>query len=228
MLGAMPKSGTAWRQTEALLTESYNLFEYMTENKGLALEDMFRTRIIPYLKTKIDHKDEITALLDANEITMIDGRYIKGVTAKMVNRQIIDKVLNEEEVTQEEMDALSQKTEEEVTSSLKSLGSQRFFAPDDISEKTWAETLDGMEWDLDIDVTGESRNAKDELTTLNTMLQVVMNPAFESNKKAQAIVGRILENTNTMSPIEYSALPSTPVQPAPAETPPGLPANTIQ
>lgn len=221
MLGAMPKSGTAWRQTEALLTESYNLFEYMTENKGLALEDMFRTRIIPYLKTKIDHKDEITSILDANEITTIDGRHIKGVTAKMVNRQIIDKVLNEEEPTQEEIDALTQETEAEVTSSLKALGSQRFFAPDDISEKTWAETLDGMEWDLDIDITGESRNSRDELTTLNTMLQVVMNPAFEQSKKAQAIVGRILENTGAMSPVEYASIPSTPVQPMAPQMPQG-------
>jgi hypothetical protein len=68
MLGTAPKSGTAWRQTEAMLSESYSLFELMTENKGLALEDMFRTRIIPYIKTKMDNKDEITATLQSYEI----------------------------------------------------------------------------------------------------------------------------------------------------------------
>ena len=38
MLGNNPPSGTAWRQTEALLQENHSLFEIMTENKGLSLE----------------------------------------------------------------------------------------------------------------------------------------------------------------------------------------------
>ncbi|MCV5968721.1 hypothetical protein, partial [Lactococcus petauri] len=61
----------------------------------------------------------------------------------MVNDAIIQRVLNDEDPTPEEMEALTQETEAEVTASLKALGSQRFFAPDDIGEKTWKETLDG-------------------------------------------------------------------------------------
>jgi hypothetical protein len=43
-----------------------------------------------------------------------------------------------------------------------------------------------------------------------------MNPAFAGNKKAQAVVGRILENTGAMSPVEYASLPemAMPAQPA--------------
>ena len=40
MMGVNPPSGTAWRQTQALLQESHSLFEIMTENKGLAIETM--------------------------------------------------------------------------------------------------------------------------------------------------------------------------------------------
>jgi hypothetical protein len=228
MLGAAPKSGTAWRQTEAMLNESYSLFELMTENKGLALEDKFITRIIPHLKTKMDNKDEITATLEAHEINRIDSRHIKGTATKAVNNKIKQKMLRGEVPTPEEQALLQQVTEAKVGGDLSEYGNQRFFKPDDIDEETWAETLDGMEWDLDIDITGEARNSREELTTLNTALQVVLNPAFEGNKKAQAIVGRILENTGAMSPVEYSALPSTPMQPMQppqATAPPVLPVK---
>jgi len=52
MLGMAAKSGTAWRQTEALLQESHDLFEQMTENKDLYLQEMLTTYIIPHIKRK--------------------------------------------------------------------------------------------------------------------------------------------------------------------------------
>lgn len=226
MLGAAPKSGTAWRQTEAMLNESYSLFELMTENKGLALEDMFITRIIPYIKTKMDNKDEITATLEAYEINRIDSRHIKNTAIRSVNTEIKKKLIAGEVPTPEEQALMTQATEQKLGEGMQEFGNQRFFTPDDVSEKTWKETFEDMEWNLDIDITGEARNSREELTTLNTALQVVLNPGFETNKKAQAIVGRILENTGAMSPVEYSSLPSTPVQPmqpeAPATAPPVL------
>jgi hypothetical protein len=236
MLGAAPKSGTAWRQTEAMLNESYNLFEYMTENKGLAIEDMLRTRIIPYLKTKMDTKEEITTTLQAYEINRIDSRHIKNVSNRIVGKHLVNKVLAGEEISQEEVDSLTQSTQADMKNSLNEQGNQRFFKPDELDEKTWADIFSDMEWDSDVDITGEARNSREELTTLNTALQVVMNPMFESSPKAQAIVGRILENTGAMSPVEYASLPSAPVQPmqpmqgqpTPAATPPvsaGLPTN---
>ena len=43
------------------------------------------------------------------------------------------------------------------------------------------------------------------MATLNTALKMVMTPGFEQNTRAQNIVGRILELTNAMSPVEYYA-----------------------
>jgi len=221
MLGAAPKSGTACRQTEAMHNESYSLFELMNENKGLAVEDMFRTRIIPHVKTKMDNKDEITATLQSYEINRIDSRHIKNTATKAVNTELKKRIIAGEVPTPEDQALLMQATEEKIGTGLQEFGNQRFFKPDDVSEKTWKETFEGMEWDLDIDITGEARNSREELTTLNTALQVVLNPGFETNKKAQAIVGRILENTGAMSPVEYSSLPSTPAPvPTPQATPP--------
>lgn len=215
MLGAQPKSGTAWRQTEAMLNESYSLFELMTENKGLALEDMLRSRVIPWIKkNRMNNKDEITATLASYEINRIDSRHIKNQATKAVNEVLKRKIIEGEVPTPEEQAMLMQDAESAIGGQMQEFGNQRFFKPSEVTGETWKETFKDMEWDLDIDITAEARNSREELTTLNTALQVIMNPAFEGNKKAQAIVGRILENTGAMSPVEYASLPeSAPMAP---------------
>lgn len=224
MLGAQPKSGTAWRQTEAMLNESYSLFELMTENKALALEDMLRTRIIPWIrKNRLNNKDEITATLESYEINRIDSRHIKNRATNAVNKALKQKLIEGSIPTPEEQALLMQDAESQLGSQMQEFGNQRFFKPSEVSDKTWKETFEDMEWDLDVDITGEARNAREELTTLNTALQVILNPAFATNKKAQAIVGRILENTGAMSPIEYASIPDTPAQPAPQGAPQSAP-----
>ena len=62
MLGQNPPSGSAWRQTQALLQESHSLFELMTENKGLYLEEILRTFVIPYFKKQLNNTDEISKM----------------------------------------------------------------------------------------------------------------------------------------------------------------------
>lgn len=223
MLGAQPKSGTAWRQTEALLQESYSLFEVMTENKGLHIEDMLRERIIPYIKrTKLNGADEIGATLEQHEIDKIDPRYIKNMAVKKTNSLMVDRIINtdlfgpnpERGIVQpEEQAQMLQENAAQVKETLSPLGNQRFFSPDEVN---WKEQFKDLEWEVEIDITGESSNAQEALTTLNTALKLVVTPGFEQNKRAQAIVGRILELTGTMSPVEYFAIPSA--SPSPVDS----------
>lgn len=207
MLGGTPKSGTAWRQTEAILQESHSLFELMTQNKGLSLEKMFRERIIPYVKTTLDTADEVSSTLEQYEIDKIDSIYIKNSAIKQTNDVLIDKVLNGEDILPGEQEALTASNEQELTESLNVLGGQRFFAP---TEVDWKKQFENMEWDVTIDVTGEEFDKRGAMTTLATALNVVAQPGFEQNKRAQIIVGKILELTGTMSPVEYNALPASP------------------
>ena len=218
MLGAQPKSGTAWRQTEALLQENYSLFELFTENKGLQLETMFRTRIIPWIKrTQLDSKEEITDTLLAHEITQIDSRYIKSLSTTEVNKKIKEAMIRGELVTQEEKEVMLAKEREDIESALAQLGSQRFFKPSELSDKTWKEQLKDVEWDLEVDITGEGQNTQEILTTLATALKVVVTPGFEQNKRAQRVVGKILEQTGAMSPVEWDAMPKAEAQAAPTQ-----------
>lgn len=211
MMGAQPKAGQAWRQTEAILNESYSLFELMTENKGNHIEDWLRVRIIPFLKKrKLNNADEVSALLESYDLRKLDARYIKSESIKRTNEVIADKVINRESVTQDTQAQLMEQTRTDLQEQLNEMGNQRFIVPSELSDKTWKEQFKELEWDLEIDITGESRDVAQMMTTLNTALTVAANPAFEQSPKAQAIVGRILELTGAMSPVEYYALPSAP------------------
>lgn len=231
MLGATPKSGTAWRQTEALLSESHNLFEIMTENKGHALEMMFREFIIPHIKKKMDTADEVAATLEAHDINKIDARYIKNVSAKLVDKKIKQMTIEGQIPTPEQEAVLMANTQSEIQSALEGLGNERFFSPSDISDKTWKEQFKDMEWNLEIDITGEQRNVQEMMTTLATALKVVMDPNYSQNKQAQAVVGRILEMSGAMSPVELSQMNAmqieSPQLPQPNETPMQLPEQQV-
>jgi len=208
MLGATPKSGTAWRQTEAILQESHSLFELMIENKALMLEEMLRVWILPYLKTKMDTSKEVSATLSQYEIDKIDARFIKNASIKMTKQTLKNKVLNGEEIMPGEKEALMSQNQQNIQDTLQDFGNQRFFKPDEISDKTWKEQFKDLEWEVEIDISGESFNSQAALTTLSTALKLVTTPGFEQNKKAQMIVGKVLELTGTFSPMEYNALPA--------------------
>lgn len=207
MLGASPKSGTAWRQTEAVLQESYSLFEIMTENKALQLEEMLRTRIIPSLRRTMGNAEEIMTTLSSYEINKIDSIYVKNTAVRQTNLQIFDMLEQGMVPSPIQRDQLIQQNSQAVQESLNVLGNKRSFAPDEIN---WKEQLKDIEWDLDIDITGEEYDSRSALTTLNTALQLVVQPGFDQNPRAKMLVGRILELTGAMSPVEYDSLPSVP------------------
>lgn len=223
MLGVAPKSGTPWRQTESLLQESYSLFQLMTENKGLYIEQMMREWIIPHLKKQMDSSDEVMATLADYEVKTVDEIYMKKQAVKEYNRRTTATILqNASELAKGNIPSPIQpfnaQTEaQNMQSTMAPLGNRRGFVPDELSDKTWKEQFKDLEWEVEVDVTGESIDTKDALTTLNTALKLVVTPGFEQNEKAKAIVGRILELAGAMDPVEYNALPSAPT-PSPMST----------
>lgn len=134
MLGIAPKSGTAWRQTEALLQESYSLFEIMTENKGLHIEQMLRKYILPFLKKKMNNNKEIMATLDMHGIKEIEARYIKNQSIREANKQMKEMILSGKIANQPDVNAI----ESQIKESLNEQGNQRFFKP---SEVSWKKSL---------------------------------------------------------------------------------------
>lgn len=223
MLGNAAPSGTAWRQVEALLNESHSLFELMTENKGLYIEQMLRRFVIPHIKKQLDNKDEVLATLEAHDIAKIDSIYIPNEAIRKTNKMIKDLVLagKTNEVTPEMQAMLTEKNQGEIKSDLGSLGNQRPFSPGDVK---WSEVFKDLEWNIEVDITGEQTDKQTVLTTLNTALKVLADPNIANNPKAQFVVDKILMATGTISPIEITSLPS-PVQPMQPTPTPTVPAS---
>lgn len=209
MLGGEPKSGTAWRQTEALLQESHDLFETMTENRGLSIEEMLREHILPFLKKKLDTKDEVVATLSAHDIQKIDSRYVKNKATQKANEEIKKRLLRRGKMTQEEQQELMAQYSGQTQGELTQQGSQRFFSPSDLDDKTWKDILKNLEWEVAVDVTNEDLD-KDALTTLNAVLQVVTDPTRAQalqTPNGRLVFNKILELTGAVSPVELAEIP---------------------
>jgi len=211
MMGQNPPSGTAWRLTEALLQESHSLFELMTENKGLHLEDMFRKYVIPFVKKKLDTKEEVSATLEANDIAKIDSLFIKNITVKESNEVLKKKILKGSMPTPDEQQMMMLSMQGGMQETLASMGNQRFFKPDEIEKKTWKDVFKDIEWTLEVDVTQEAQSTKDDLTTLNSVFQTIADPVRRQvlgTPEGKMLFNKILNATSVVSPLEISDLPS--------------------
>lgn len=232
MLGNAAPSGTAWRQVEALLQESHSLFELMTENKALAIEQMLRKFVIPYIKKQMDTSDEVSATLEAHQIAQIDAMYVPKAAIKQFNKKTIEQTFAAIENPNAPMPQPfnAQAEQANVKDGLASQGNQRFFVPDELSSATWKEIFKDLEWELEVDITGESVDSQAIFTTINTALQTVINPAFANNPAAKMLVDKALQLTGIVSPIELSTLPQSPALPGPVDQGTGggkqLPAAT--
>jgi len=214
MMGATPKSGTAWRQTAATLQESHSLFEVMTENKGNHLDDMFREWIIPDIKAReLDNADEIAATLESHGIEQIDRMFIPNFAKRRYNYRAKEATLSGEipEPFNQE------KEEASIRAEMSQLGNQRFFKPSEIPDKTWKEALKDIEWELEIDITGEQKNVQQVMETLNTALGFVAKatPQQLADPNFRLVFNKILEETSVISAAEIASVP----QPEPTRQP---------
>lgn len=204
------KAGAAWRQTEALLQESHSLFELMTENKGLAIEEMMRRYILPFIKKKIDTAEEIAATLSDIDIELIDSMYIPNEAIRRVNKKILSRLLDENKITTpEEQMQMTMEAGNELKQTMSKFGDQRFFRPSDIPDKTWKELFKDLEWDIEVDITGEQENVQDALTTLTNVLTTIADPNKRQvlgTPEGKLIFNKILEKTGEVSPIQLSKL----------------------
>ena len=211
LMGNNAPSGTAWRQVEALQQEAHSLFELMTENKGLAIEEMMRNYVLPFLKKKLNNADEVSATLDVHGIDKIDAKYIKNEAIRRENEKATNAILAGE---QPEMDIPG--AQAQIQGELDDMGGQRFYKPSDVS---WKEEFKNFEWDVEVDVTGEASFSKEDLATLNTVLQTIAgNPMVLQDPNAKMVFNKILSLTGAVSPVELQSAASAP-QPAPQVPP---------
>ena len=198
------KSGTAWRQTEALLQESHSLFELMTENKGLALEEIIKIYYIPFIKKNLNTTDEISATLSDYGVKEIERIYIKSKSIEESNNKNIEMMLSSDPTQPLEFTSPEQEATK-IKEDLSSTGATRFIKPSEIPSYTWKELFKDLEWEIEIDVTGEQRDVQSAMTTLSTLYAQLVNNPNEA-ETARIVRNKILELTGTISPIELQTI----------------------
>jgi len=220
MRGDTLPSGTPYSLGAYLGAQANSLFEIMTENKGLHIEDMMREHIIPHLKTKLDTTDEITATLDDNDIEKIDALYVNNTAARYVNKELKEMVLSGEFPTKADatsmMETASQDLKDQITNSL---GKQRFFKPSDIPDKTWRDIFKDFEMKATVEVTNENTDKQAVLQTLSSLLQTIaVNPMVLQDPNAKMLFSAIMTETGRISPLQLSTA-------TPAQLPQGVPSD---
>lgn len=226
----MPSS-TAARQVEALQQESHSLFELMTENKGLAIEEMWRRFVIPHLKKQLDTKEEMVATLEDNNIKQIDSMYIPNEAKKRENERIKKEMfkLASAPIDDENLEFPAQpnldETQMQVQNELKPLGNQRFFAPSDIEEKTWKEAFKDFEWECEVEVTNEAHDKLATLTSLTTVFRELANMGDIDN--ARMVLSKVLEESGVFSPMELMTAVMAPKPQASTLSPEQLPPANV-
>ena len=217
--GATMPSGTAYRLTAILNQEAHSLFEIMTENKGLAIEEMFRIHVLPYLKKKMDSSEEISATLSDNDVKQLDSMYVMSEAVRRNNAKLTFEALNNP-VGQPAtgLDIEAEKTN--IQNELGQSGNQRFIKPSAIGTKTWKEVFKDLVWEVEVEVTNEQSDKQVIMETLTTVMQTIgANPAVLQDPNMKFLFNKILEATGAVSPIEISSVPQpapVPMQPNPA------------
>lgn len=221
--GNTAPSGTAWRQVEALQQEANSLFELMTENKGLAIEEMMRKFVLPFIRKQTKNRDEIAATLEAYQIDQLDTLYIPNKAADLTKKKVIKGLVEGNPLSPDSMMMDLEMNKQGLQDSLNKLGNQRFIKPDELDEKTWEDIFEDMEWEIEVDVTGENRDAQNVIATLTTVLQTVAgNPAVLQDPNMKLLFNKIISETGAVSPLELNGSsaptamvggPQAPIQP---------------
>lgn len=220
MLGNTAPAGTAWRQIDALLQQNQSLFEVMRDNKAIAIEEMCRRFVIPFLKRKMDTSKEVAATLEANDIVAIDSTYIKNKSIEHTNNMLVEAVVNNKIPSREDQSAIQSHFASTIQDNLNQQGNQRFFAPDEIGTKTWKEQFKDLEWELEVDSKDEAAN-DDAMTTLTTMFKSLAGlQGREMTPDEKTVYNKILNLVGTVSPLELKSNSSPATPPAPQVPPP--------
>lgn len=209
--GTTPPSGTALGTVQITTSQGLSLFELMTENKGLAIEDMMRRYVIPHLKRQLKNHDEVVAILDDAGIQEIDALYVPKAAVRNFNQRAKDELIKGEIPSPYQADIEQQ----QVKSDLASLGNKRFFKPSELNDKQWDEIFSDFQWDsIRVEVTNEQSDKAVVLQTMTSVLQTIAsNPLILQDENARMILGGILRETGIISPLQFAAAkpPVTPM-----------------
>jgi hypothetical protein len=182
MSGMASSNVGAYRKEILMIQQAQANFDIMTQNKGLALEEIFRKYITPYILKGLNNSKEIVAELDAYGIDKIDKAYISSEATKRFQQKAVKAVLKRGELMAQgqnpnsvELPTMEGETQQ-IQSEVSDLGNMRFIKPSDVPSKTWKEVFKEFEACVQYNFTDENEDKQMVLQGLNQVFQTLMNP----------------------------------------------------
>ena len=213
-----------------LVQQSQSLFEEMTINRGLSIEEMGRRFIGPFITKRLKKmgRKEVAAILTDAGIKEIDSLYVPNKAIQNYNNDTIETILNHNPLDPNSPQPtpytpeVQAQYEQGVKSQLQPLGNQRFFKPDEVD---WSVYFEDFEKNCEWEVTNENHDKQTLLASLGTVLTSLVQMGDVQN--ARLVLSKIMIESNAMNASELSQLNSAPLpdQPAPTVGGDGLPVK---
>lgn len=210
--GTQPPANTPYSTTALLTGQANSLFELMTQNKSLHIEDMMTEWIIPFVKSQLNHNDEIVAILDDAGIQEIDTMYVPSAAVKAYNVRTTAAVLANGQtlldggIPSPIQPFNAQKEQQNIQQQQAANGNKRFFAPDEFGDMMWKDVFSDFEWkNIRVDAANEQYDKQLMLGVLNTLMTTIAtNPTILQDKNAMQIFSAIMRETGAISPMQLS------------------------
>lgn len=216
--GEQPPAGTPYSQTALLNQVSSKPFDYKREEWGIHLTKVFMKWVIPYLIKKLSKEHTLVS----SDFTDVELQKIdESIANESVNDKLFDMVLNDEEISPE----LQQGMTDGVMNQLKKSGKKRYI---DLPKDYFKD----IECKVTVITTGEQKNKAVILQSLSTIMQTVIqsfNPQTGTfgvleNPTLNAIFNEIVELSGTgISPVSIGSAAKGVTSPTPATPQPMAP-----
>jgi hypothetical protein len=195
--GQTMPSGTPYSLAAMLNQEAKGLFNMMTDNKGLHLEEMLRTYVIPHFKKTLKNTDELVAVLDGMELEEYDKLALPfKMQEEIMARLEVGHIPTEQEL----MMAIDEQNAE---------SNVRVATPSKDKAKTWKEVFKDFEWDIDPEISGENRDKQAALVSLNSILdKMSVDPEAFSPEDRRKVMNMIINEVGSdiISPLQFKGV----------------------
>jgi len=173
-------SGTPLGSVAIQSAQSSSFFDYRREEAGIFWRQVIMKRVLPYLIKKINKQHILASDYSREELAMIDKAFATNEANKLLKKAVLDgKIVSLEDYVGA-IDGLTQFISQQD-------GKRRFIDIPSGYFKNYSN-------DVNVDITGESRNKSATLQTLSNILgQVAQNPQILQDPILSGIFGQILE-----------------------------------
>jgi hypothetical protein len=215
MSGMASSNVGAYRKEILMIQQAQANFDIMTQNKGLALEEIFRKFITPYILKQLNNSEEIATELDAYGVDKINKMYISSEAAKSFNQKAVQAVIDGSQLPDLQQETMG------VQQKVGDMGNMRFIKPSDIDDSTWKDIFNEFEACVQYNFTDENEDKQMVLQGLNQVFQTLMNPIGQQvlqTPEGKLVFNQILDQLGIISPVEMTGN-QQPQQPQQGATP---------